>query len=142
MVIQSTQTTATAYSENPPETGGHNVGSCRDSVDSSSNGGHLAPSAHADPAQDHQYLELVRSNGVTGGQDPALIAFAQQYCSPNPPPFLDTVGALYGQGVWASQIYILKVAASRATARIGLRPRSSRGDSRFLAPIQRLDRLS
>ena len=38
----------------------------------------LAPSAHADPAQDQQYLELVRSNGVTGGQDPALIAFAQQ----------------------------------------------------------------
>ena len=74
----------------------------------------FAASAHADPAQDQQYLELVRSNGVTGGQDPALIAFAQQYCSPNPPPFLDTVGALYGQGVWPSQVYILKVAASRA----------------------------
>ena len=72
-----------------------------------------APTGHADPAQDQQYLNLVRSNGVTGGQDPALIAFAQQYCSPNPPPFLDTVGALYGQGVWPSQVYILKVAASR-----------------------------
>ena len=72
-----------------------------------------APTRHADPAQDQQYLNLVRSNGVTGGQDPALIAFAQQYCSPNPPPFLDTVGALYGQGVWPSQVYILKVAASR-----------------------------
>ena len=73
-----------------------------------------APTGHADPAaQDKQYLNLVRSNGVTGGQDPALIAFAQQYCSPNPPPFLDTVGALYGQGVWPSQVYILKVAASR-----------------------------
>lgn len=33
--------------------------------------------------------------------------------APIPPPFLDTVGALYGQGVWPSQIYILKVAASR-----------------------------
>ena len=45
--------------------------------------------------------------------DSALIAFAQQFCSPNPPPFLDTVGALYGQGVWPSQVYVLKVAASR-----------------------------
>jgi hypothetical protein len=67
---------------------------------------------HADPAQDQQFLDLVHSNGV-GGQDESLIAFAQQYCSPNPPPFLDTVGALYGQGVWPSQIYIVKVAASR-----------------------------
>lgn len=69
--------------------------------------------ACADPAQDQQYLDTVRSNGVSGGQDPALLAFAQQFCSPNPPAFLDTVGPLYGQGVWPSQIYILKVAASR-----------------------------
>jgi hypothetical protein len=72
-----------------------------------------SPPGYADPAQDQQYLNIVRSNGVSGGQDPALIAFAQQFCSPNPPPFLDTVGALYGQGVWPSQIYVLKVAASR-----------------------------
>lgn len=72
-----------------------------------------APPGHADPGQDQQYLDTVRSNGVSGGQDPALIAFAQQFCSPNPPPFLDTVGALYGQGVWPSQVYVLKVAASR-----------------------------
>ncbi len=72
-----------------------------------------AAPCYADQAQDQQYLNIVRSNGVSGGQDPALIAFAQQFCSPNPPPFLDTVGALYGQGVWPSQVYILKVAASR-----------------------------
>jgi hypothetical protein len=72
-----------------------------------------ASPGYADPAQDQQYLSIVRPNGVSGGQDPALIAFAQQFCSPNPPPFLDTVGALYGQGVWPSQVYILKVAASR-----------------------------
>lgn len=73
----------------------------------------FAPSAHADPALDEQYLELVRSNGVTGGQDGALLAFAQQFCSPSPPPFLDTVFPLYGQGVWPQQIFILQTAASR-----------------------------
>ena len=72
-----------------------------------------APAAYADAAQDQQYLNLVRSNGISGGQDDALLAFAAQYCSPSPPPFLDTVGALYGQGVWPSQVYTLKVAASR-----------------------------
>ena len=73
----------------------------------------IAPSAQADPALDQHYLELVRSNGVTGGQDDALLAFAQQFCSPNPPPFLDTVLPLYGQGVWPQQIFILQTAASR-----------------------------
>ena len=73
----------------------------------------FAPSAQADPALDQQYLELVRSNGVTGGQDEALLAFAQQFCSPNPPPFMDTVLPLYGQGVWPRQIFILQTAASR-----------------------------
>lgn len=72
-----------------------------------------APAGHADPAQDQQFLQLVRSNGVSGGQDGALLAFAAQYCSPNPPLFFDTVGALYGQGVWPGQVYIIKVAASR-----------------------------
>jgi hypothetical protein len=74
-----------------------------------------APPGYADPAQDQQYLNMVRSNGVSGGQDPALIAFAQQFCSPNPPPFLDTVGALYGQGVWPSQVYVLKVGCTAPT---------------------------
>jgi len=73
----------------------------------------FTPSAQADPALDQQYLELVRSNGVTGGQDDALLAFAQQFCSPNPPPFMDTVLPLYGQGVWPRQIFILQTAASR-----------------------------
>lgn len=73
----------------------------------------FAPTAQADPAQDQRYLQLVRSNGVTGGQDAELLAFAQQFCSPEPPPFLDTVLPLYGQGVWPQQIFILQTAASR-----------------------------
>ena len=71
-----------------------------------------APAGHADPGQDQQYLDLVHSNGVAG-QDESLIAFAQQFCSPNPPAFLDTVLPLFGQGVWPYQVYIVKVAASR-----------------------------
>ena len=83
-----------------------------------------SPPAQADPAQDRQFLDLVHSNGV-GGQDASLIAFAQQFCSPNPPLFLDTVGALYGQGVFPSQIYVVKEAASRVYC-----------PNRIAAPIQ------
>jgi len=70
------------------------------------------PVASADAAQDQQFLDLVHSNGIAG-QDDSLLAFAQEYCSPTPPAFLGTVGPLYGQGVWPSQIYTIKVAASR-----------------------------
>ena len=58
-----------------------------------------APAAIADAAQDQQFLDLVHSNGIAG-QDDSLLAFAQEYCSPTPPPLLGTVGPLYGQGVW------------------------------------------
>ena len=54
----------------------------------------------------------MHSNSV-GGQDDSLIAFAHEFCDTNGPMF-DTVFPLYGQGVLPGQIYILKVAASRA----------------------------
>ncbi len=72
--------------------------------------GSATPAAHADTA-DQQFLNLVHSNGV-GGQDDSLIAFAHEFCDTNGP--YGTVLPLYGQGVWPGQLYIVKVAASRA----------------------------
>jgi hypothetical protein len=59
---------------------------------------------------DQEFLNLVHSNGV-GGQDDSLIAFAHEFCDTNGP--YGTVLPLAGQGVLPTQIYTVRVAASR-----------------------------
>jgi hypothetical protein len=71
--------------------------------------GSAAPDAHADNP-DQQFLNLVHSNGV-GGQDDTLIAFAHEFC--NNVAWPPSVPALYGQGVWPQQLFIVRTSASR-----------------------------
>ena len=72
----------------------------------------FAPTAAADPAQDQQYIEIIRSNGI-GGQDDVLLAYAQQYCANAVDPglaanMIGQIGLLNSRG-----IYVVQTAASR-----------------------------
>lgn len=71
----------------------------------------VAPAGHADDAQDQQFLDYIHLNNLPG-QDDSLIAYAHQYCDTGPPYF--AAGPLLLQGVRPEQIYVVKVAASRA----------------------------
>jgi len=72
-----------------------------------------SPAAIAD-TPDQQFLNTVRANGIAGGQDDILIAYAHQFCNTGG-PYWDTAPALMGQGVWGTgQFYMIQVAASRA----------------------------
>jgi hypothetical protein len=68
--------------------------------------GSAAPAAHAD-TPDQQFLNLVHSNGV-GGQDDTLITYAHEFCTIN--GWLPSGPALYGQGAWPGQLYIVQTA--------------------------------
>ena len=74
--------------------------------------GFASPNASADPAQDQQFLNTVRANGI-GGQDGSLIAYAQEWCS-GPGPYNTTI-PLFQQGLFGTGVfYQIQVAASRA----------------------------
>lgn len=76
----------------------------------------LSPApAYADPTQDQQYLELVRSNGVAG-QDQTLLAYARQVCAARPGEVdFNLVPELINQIGWfnTSGIYVIQTAAAR-----------------------------
>lgn len=66
-------------------------------------------SAGADSG-DQEYLRLVRVNGVSAGQDDALILFARQVCfEPKAPAGWD----LINQGVPYNSLNTLRIAANR-----------------------------
>lgn len=70
------------------------------------------PTAHADAAQDQQYLDMIRSNGV-GGQDETLLAYARQVCEGRTD--FSLVPDLMNQIGWfnAAGVYVIQTAATR-----------------------------
>jgi hypothetical protein len=70
-----------------------------------------AVDAHADTV-DQQYLDWVRSNGVTGGQDDTLIAFGHEWSNSPPVGVQPSQFPLQGQGVLPGQLYTVRMAAS------------------------------
>ena len=78
--------------------------------------GSSVPAAHADAAQDQQYLDMVHSNGV-GGQDATLLTYAQRMCALRPGELVDLglVGELMGQIGWLNPgaMYVVQTSASR-----------------------------
>jgi hypothetical protein len=75
----------------------------------------LTPAAHADPPPgnpDQGYLNMIRANGIDGGDDDTLIDYAHQFCTIN--GHLPAWDALRGQGITNWQAFFtIQTAASR-----------------------------